>query len=217
MIKTLFLIISSLFIVSTALAAVGTNQQLVIPVPDASGIPRDKISLTIRIPEKIEVIDDLPKARRRTKSTAWDNYDFAPFKEIPRKKFVFSFLSRCVKKGLIEDNAGKSWIHHQIADSAMIVNVLKRLYLKLVEIQEHDALRKFDITLKDLEDFQEVTELMKGTLNLVSLSQINMNSKIDEMIGFLRKTSGKGHLRIVEVKEKSDGSTVLELEILKGE
>jgi len=215
--KTLLIIIISMIAVSTASAAVGANQRLVIPVPDASGIPKDRITLTIKIPEKIEVVEDIPKSRRRTKSTAWDKYDFAPFKQIPRKRFVFSFLKRCKRKGLVQGNAGMAWISHHVADSSMIVNVLKRLYLKLVEVHEHNALRKFNITIKDLEDFQEVTELMKDVLLPVRLSQVSMNSKIDEMIGFLRKTSGKGHLRIVEVRESSDGSTVLELEILKGE
>ena len=79
MIKKLFLMFISLAIVSTVSAAVGSNQRLVIPVPDASGIPKDRITLTIKIPENIEVVDDIPKSRRRTKSTAWDHYDFSPF------------------------------------------------------------------------------------------------------------------------------------------
>ena len=87
---------------------------------------------------------------------------------------------------------------------------------KLDRSWHHDLIDAL-VTIKDLEDFQEVTELMKDHLVPVMLSQVTMNSKIDQMISFLRKTTGKGHLRIVEVKENADGSTILELEILKGE
>jgi len=216
MTKILFFMVT-LLLTSNLFAAAGNGQRLVIPVPDASGIPKDRIRLTINIPEKIEVIDDIPKSRRRTKSTAWDKYDFSPFKTIPRRDFIFNFFNRCIKKGVLTDFTSKAMVKNRVPDESMMLAVLRRAYNKLVEIKEHDALRKFRITITDLEDFQEVIELLKGRLHVVRLNQINMNSKIDEMIGFLRTTSGKGHLRIVEVKEKPDGSTVLELEILKGE
>jgi hypothetical protein len=208
----------TIFSVGTSTAAYGadnSSQRLVIPVPDTSGIPKEKITLTIRIPEKIDVVDDMPKARKRVKTSAWDAYDFRPFRTIPRQDFIFKVFRQAIKLGLLKDRASKNNVTNHVTQEIIVVEVLKRLHLRLVDVADHDALRKLNVTTDFLDDVQEVIELLKGRLHIVRLSQTEMNRRIDEMIGFLRKTSGKGHLRIVEVKEKPDGSTILELELLK--
>ena len=204
-------------LVAGALQAAPTDQRLIIPVPEKSGIPKDKITLSIRIPPKIEVEDEVPKARKRPRSAAWDRYDFRPFKKIPRKRFILDTLKRFVRKGVVTDMVSRHFIHDGIADQIIIMTTLSRVYKKLLDVHAHSALKRMGVTIDDLERFQQVVELLKKPLPSYRMNQIQMNKNIEDMIAFLRKTSGKGQLRIVEVKEKKDGSTILELEILKGE
>lgn len=203
--------------IGVAAPAVETPQRLVLPVPDTSGIPKEKITLSIKIPPKIQVEDEIPAVRTRPRSTAWDGYDFHPFKSIPREKFIFETFKVFIRKGILLDTPSRHVIELGVSNETLILTCLQRLMVKLGDIHKHNALKRFNVAVEDLENLQQVIELLKQRLPTHGMSQVAMNKELDDMIAFLRKTSGKGQLRIIEVKEQKDGSTVLELEIVKGE
>jgi len=197
--------------------ALASGEHLVLPVPDKSGIPKEKITLSIKIPPKIEVEKEIPKLRKGPRSAAWDAYDFKPFRQITRKDFVTKTLQALARKGASGDAVNSIAVWKGCMDEIFVMMTIKRMYTKMVDIHEHRALRKLGITVEEIENFQQVVEIMKGRLSAYGLYQRDINRELEDMIDFLRKTSGKGQLRIVEVKEQEDGSTILQLEIIKGE
>ena len=198
----------SLVLAGSTMAAGTNGESLVLPVPDTSGIPKEKITLSIKIPPKIEVEQEIPRVRKRPRSAAWDAYDFKPFRQIPRKDFIKKTLQALARKGASADAINRVAVWEDCMDEIFVMMTIKRMYKKLLDIDEHKALRKLGFT---------VEEIMKNRLPSYGLSQRDINRNLDNMIAFLRKTSGKGQLRIVEVKEQDDGSTILQLEIVKGE
>ena len=201
-----------------ALYASESSQRLILPVPDTSGIPRERLTLSIKIPPKVEVQDEIPPVRTRPRARAWDNYDFRPFRRVPEERFVFDTLRTFVSKGVLTDASSRITVSSpHLATETTVLTTLARLREKLLDIHAHGALRRFGLSVSDLENLQQVIELVSSRLGIVRLDQRTMNREIDDMISFLRKTTGKGQLRIIEVKEQRDGSTILELEIVKGE
>ncbi len=184
---------------------------LTLPLPNSSGIPSERVNLTIKVPPKVE--PQTPPSRFKLKPAAWSSVDLNPFKPVPRKKFVFATLRSFQKKGLLPDQTSKMVLQSGMDSLTITARMVSRLYERLVDAYRKGALRKVGVTVQDLENFQQVVDLMAKQLDTNHYPSIEVARQVDQMLLEMRKTSGEGQIRIIEVAEQKDGSTVLKLEI----
>lgn len=184
---------------------------LTLPLPNSSGIPSERVALTIKVPPKVE--PQTPPSRFKLKPAAWSSVDLSPFKTVPRKKFVYGTLRSFQKKGLLPDRTSAMVLETGMDSLTIAARMVARLYERLTDAYQKGALRKIGVTVQDLENFQQVVDLMAKQLDANHYPSIEVARRIDEMLLEMRKTSGEGQIRIIEVAEQKDGSTVLKLEI----
>jgi hypothetical protein len=187
---------------------------LVLPVPGVSDTPRERLNLSIQIPPKLTPVPESPK-RERIKSTALSMVDWQPFKGIPQKRFVFDTLKMLRRKGVVERLFDKDTIDHEIDVYSTTGRTVVRVYEKLLDIYRKDALQKFALTVEEIERFQRVVDIFSSYFRLSNYSTVEVNKRLDEMAGILKTSSGRGQIRITGVREGKDGSTLLEMEILR--
>ncbi|MBI4863980.1 MAG: hypothetical protein HY815_27540 [Candidatus Riflebacteria bacterium] len=195
-------------------AAAGAESVLVLPVPGATDTPRERVNLSIVIPNKSTPVPEPPQ-RERIKSSAISQVDWSPFKTIPQKRFVFDTLKIFRKKGLVERVFDKDTIDREIDLWATTGQTVTRVYTKLLDIYRRDALKKFGITVSDVERLQRVVDIFSRYFEMYNCPVVEVNKRLDEMVEVLKKTTGRGQIRITSVRENKDGSTLLEMEILR--
>ncbi len=204
-------------------AAVGTlaatcalaESTLTLPLPNATGVPSERVSMSIRVPPKVEPVK--PPPRFKLKPAAWSVVDLNPFKPVPRKKFVLGTLRTFHKKGLLPDRSSAMMLEAGFDNVTVVARMVARTYDRLLDVYKKGALRKVGVTVQDLENYQQVVDLLAKQLDANHYPSIEVARRIDEMLQELRKTSGEGQIRIIEVAEQKDGSTVLKLEISRGQ
>ncbi len=196
-------------------SAVFADSTLTLPLPSETGQPSERVSLSIRVPPKVE--PQKPPSRFKLKPTAWSMVDLKPFKSVPRRKFVYGTLRTFQRKGLLPDRSSIAMLEADLDNLTVAARMVSRLYERLLDVYRKRALRKVGVTVQDLENYQQVVDLMAKQLDANHYPSIEVARRIDEMLQELRKTSGEGQIRIIEVAEQKDGSTVLKLEIQRGQ
>ncbi len=189
------------------------DSTLTLPFPSSTGVPSERVNLTIKVPPKVE--PHKPPSRFKLKPAAWSSVDFKPFKKVPRKEFVYGTLRSFLRKGLLPDRSSQVYLDRGLDLMTVAVRMTGRLYVRLMDVYQKGALRKVGITVKDLENLQQVIDLLAKPLDTNHYPSIEMARNVDQMLQELRKTSGRGQIRIIEVAEQKDGSTVLKLEIAR--
>ena len=197
------------------LPALAHSESILLPVPGANDQSREKINLSITIPAKSTPRPEEP-ARERIKSSAMSSVDWAPFKGVPQKKFVFETLRIFKRKGFVKFIFDQTVIDDEVEGYAWIGRVVARTYAKLLEVYKHDALRRFGVVPSDIERMQRVVDLFGPAIEQANFTIPEVNKNLDAMIDQLKKTSGRGQIRITGLREQKDGSTLLEMEILRG-
>ncbi len=194
-----------------------SKASLVLPLPDLEGVSTERFTLSITIPPRVEKTErSSPSPRRkRLRSDSLRYYDFHPFKPLPRSGFIISVLRRLYHKGVVPSAGVGVLVRHGVRNPPALVDVVIRFYDKLHDIYEKGALARFPLRIADLEDFQEVLQLVKTRLKAYNRNAVEMIARVDDMISTLRKVSGKGRIKVVEVREKGDGSMVLQLQVVR--
>lgn len=197
------------------LPALARSESLLLPVPGANDQSRERINLSITIPAKATPRPEEP-ARERIKSSALSTMDFSPSKPVPQKKFVFETLRIFKRKGLVRYIFDQDSINDELDEYPHIGEVVARTYKKLLEVYRHDALKRFGLVTTDIERMQRVVSLFEVPITEANLTIPEVNRNLDAMIEQLKKTQGRGQIRITGLREQKDGSTLLEMEILRG-
>lgn len=202
---------------ATAATVKSHTPQVTVTIPDTAGMPRERMSFTIKVPNKIEPLPEVPKPRKRLMNTAWENYDFGIVKGVPRRPFVVETLRRFERLGLVKDTISRQYLRFALNNEVLLAQVTIRLYHVLLDVWRKQALRKVGITVDDLDRYQQVIEILSKKITSATHYPAEMSRRIEEMIKLLRKSEGKGQIKIIELKENGDGSTVIELEVRRGE
>jgi hypothetical protein len=185
-----------------------------LPVPGATEQPREKINLSITVPAKATPEPEKP-ARERIKSSALTSVDWMPFKGIPQRRFVFDTLRIFKRKGLVQFLQDRDMIDNEVDLFSFVGITVVRIYEKIRDVHRKGAIRKFGLVAGDIERFQRVADLFARMFEVRSVPVVEVNKRLDQIIEDLKKTGGRGQIRITSVKEQKDGSTLLEMEILR--
>lgn len=185
---------------------------LTLPVPGDRDLPKEGLALEIRIPPKMVPAPE-PAIKERFQSRALEGYDRTPMKDVPRAAFVLETLRTLDKKGAVDRIFDKSIIQNEIKTMEIVSRVVARVYQKLDLIYQNGAMRKYNLVVTDLERFQRVMDLVRPGLLAANFAPEPAMKRLDEMIARLKEITGRGAIRITGVREKEDGSTVLELEV----
>lgn len=190
-------------------------ESLLLPVPGANENSREKINLSITIPNKSTPRPEEP-ARERIKSSALAGIDWHPFKGVPQKKFVFDTLRILKRKGFIRLVFDSTLVDDELDSYENAGRVIARTYERLLDVYRKDALKRFGVVPTDIERFQRVIDLFGPAMEQANLNIPEVTKNLDSMIDYLKKSSGRGQIRITGLREQKDGSTLLEMEILRG-
>lgn len=207
--------LSRLLVLASLIAAPAHADSLLLPVPGATDAPREKINLSITIPSKVTPKPEEP-ARERIRSTALSSVDWQPFKGVPQRKFVYETLRIFKKKGLVRLGFDQSTIDDESDLWATTGPVIVRTYERIRDVYRKDALKKFGIVPGDLQRFQRVVDIFAQIFERDGVPVAEVNRTLDAAIEELQKTSGRGQIRITGLREQKDGSTLLEMEIVRG-
>lgn len=188
---------------------------LKLPVADDTGHPHESLRLTIRVPSK--VTPEKPKPRKKLRPTTLDLVDFHPFKGVPEADFVFRTLRTLVRKGVLTDRSSVTVVKFRLDNAEVVSRVVATAYKNLKDLHVKGLLRRAQISIADLENFQKVVQLVSRLLDVQHNRSIEVGRGVEEMLEDLRKTSGKGQIRVLEVTEQQDGSTVLSIEVQRSE
>ena len=202
-------------LLSLMVPAFAQAESLLLPVPGANEQSREKINLSISIPAKSTPRPEEP-ARERIKSSALAGVDWKPFKGVPQKKFVFDTLRIFMRKGFIRLVFDQTAINDEIDMYTHIGRVVARCYARLLDVYRHDALKKFGVVPTDIERLQRVIDLFGPAIEQANFNVPEVNKNLEGMLDQLKRTSGRGQIRITGLREQKDGSTLLEMEILRG-
>ena len=202
-------------VLSLVLVPVLHAESLLLPVPGANEQSREKINLSITIPAKSTPRPEEP-ARERIKSSALAGIDWSPFKGVPQKKFVFDTLRIFKRKGFIRLVFDKTAVDDEIDMYTHIGRVVARCYAKVLDVYRKDALKRFGVVPTDIERLQRVIDLFNPAVEQANFAIPEVHRNLEAMIEQLKKTSGRGQIRITGLREQKDGSTLLEMEILRG-
>lgn len=188
---------------------------LTLPIPERDTLPREKISLTIRLPEKVEKVEDPPAVRPKVRSAVFDQYNFGVARPIPRKQFVYDTLHRLERLGISPDMASANLAKNRNPEYSIMARCIWSYYEKLLDIYRKDALGHFELVPLDLERFRQVLDIFGPQLNTEYRPVLEADRNLGKMIELLKKIRGQGTVKVVEVKEADDGSMVLEIEVRK--
>lgn len=189
---------------------------LTLPIPEKDTLPREKISLTIKLPEKIEQSPvEPPPVRPKLRSSVFDHYDFGLRREIPRRRFVYATLDRMHELGVKPDLASSRLRHFRMQEFTVMGRAIWAYYLKLLDIYRKDALPHFEITPLDIERFRQVMDIFSPMFESEFRPYEEADRHLTQMIDLLKKIKGQGTIKLVELKEADDGSMVLEVEVRK--
>lgn len=195
--------------------ALHAQASLSLPVPEKDSLPRERISLSIKLPEKVEKVQDPPVVRPKLRSPVFDSYVFGATKPIPRRQFVFDTLRRLERVGVLPDLASRQLVRSRIQDFSMMGRSIWAYYEKLVDIYRKDALPRFDIEPLDIERFRQVMDIFASLFQTEYRNSLEADRLLIKMIDQLKQVRGQGTIKLVELKEATDGSMVLELEVRK--
>jgi hypothetical protein len=189
---------------------------LSLPIPQKSRLPRERISLTIRLPEKVERIKDPPTVQPRLRSPVFDSYEFNVRKPIPRRQFVFETLRRLDRLGIRPDLAShRLGTSRRIREYRIMGRSIWKYYEKLLDIYRKDALPRFAIEPLDIERFRQVMGIFDQLFRTEFRNPLEADRLLVKMVEQLQAIRGEGTVRLVELKEAGDGSMTLEMEVRK--
>jgi hypothetical protein len=188
---------------------------LSLPVPEKDSLPRERISLSIKLPEKVEKVQDPPVVRPKLRSPVFDSYVFGATRPIPRRDFVFDTLKRLERIGVVPDLASRQMVRSNIRDFNVLGRSIWSYYEKLLDIYRKDALPRFDIEPLDIERFRQVMDIFVPLFQTEYRNALEADRLLVKMIDQLKQVRGQGTIKLVELKEATDGSMVLELEVRK--
>lgn len=203
---------------AVALVVAGTAQAqttLSLPIPERESLPREKVSLTIKLPEKIEKVEAPPTVRPKLRSPVFDSYRFGATQPIPRKRFVYDTLRRLRRLGIRPSDSAVSLTRARINDYDMVQRAVWVYYEKLLDIYRKDALPRFEIQPLDLERFRQVMDIFGPAFSAEYRNSLEADRILVKMIEQLQEIRGEGTIKLVELKEATDGSMVLEIEVRK--
>lgn len=203
-------------LVAALAGAAAAQTTLSLPIPERETLPREKITLSIKIPEKVEAIAQPPPARPRLRSETVEAYDFnLSGRHVPRLRFVNETLERLDRIGIKPGRTARTFVWARSKDRWAWGRIIHAYYKTLKEIFQKDALTRFEITPLDIERFRQVVDIFSRELEVERYSPIEMDRTLVEMIDFLKRIRGQGTIKVVQLKEASDGSMTLELEVRK--
>jgi hypothetical protein len=199
-----------------ACGAARAQTTLSLPIPERESLPREKVSLTIKLPEKIEKVEAPPTVKPKLRSPVFDSYRFSATQPIPRKRFVYNTLRNLRKLGIRPDsNSAVSLTRARINDYDMVQRAVWMYYEKLLDIYRKDALPRFTIQPIDLERFRQVMDIFGPAFQHEFRNTLEADRLLVKMIEQLQEIRGEGTIKLVELKEATDGSMVLEIEVRK--
>lgn len=198
-----------------AVGAVRAQTTLSLPIPERESLPREKVSLTIRLPEKIEKVEAPPSVRPKLRSPVFDSYRFSATQPIPRKRFVYDTLRQLRRLGIRPSDSAVSLTRTRINDYSIVQRAVWTYYEKLLDIYRKDALPRFEIQPIDLERFRQVLDIFGPAFSAEFRNTLEADRLLVKMIEQLQKIRGEGTIKLVELKESTDGSMVLEIEVRK--
>ena len=206
---------TAVLLFSLAVPLAACAESLLLPVPGANEQSRERINLSITIPAKSTPRPEEP-ARERIKSSALAGIDWHPFKGVPQKKFVFETLRIFKRKGFVRFEFDRTAIDDEMDMYTHIGRVVARTYARVLDVYRKDALKRFGVVPSDIERLQRVIDLFGPAMEQASFTAPEVTKNLDAMIDYLKRTSGRGQIRITGLREQKDGSTLLEMEILRG-
>jgi len=185
---------------------------LTLPIPGDGDHPKKAIRLQIRVPQKL-VPEPEPPIKETYSTGALRGWSKERIKKIPQKKFVFETLRMLRDKGLVQREFDRSSLIYELDIYTFMTETVLRVDKKLEDVWRNKALRKFGLTISDIERFQRVWDIFRPGLMLLSVPVTQADKNMDAMIDLLKMSSGRGAIRVMAVKENEDGSTLLELEV----
>ena len=201
-------------LLTLVVAVPATAESILLPVPGAGESSREKINLAVTIPARTTPKPEEP-ARERIRSSALQTVDWSPFKTVPQKKFVYDTLRIFRRKGVLRMLADTESIENETDIFPMAARTVVRTYERLALIHRKEALKRFGIEPTDLERFQRVVDIFAPYFVTYNAPVAEVNKNLDAMIDSLKKTGGRGQIRITGLREQKDGSTLVEMEILR--
>lgn len=203
-----FLGILSLF------AGVGHAQTtLSLPIPERDRLPRERISLTIQLPEKVEKIERPPAIQPRTRNPLFDSYRFRASRPIPRRRFVFQVLDRLDKVGVRPGLSARRMRKRRVNEVTIIGRAAWEYYAKLEDIYRKDAIHRFPLEPLDIERLRQVLDIFSDFLVSEHYPVLEADRTLTKIIEAMQEVRGQNTIKIVELKESGEGKMVLELEV----
>lgn len=189
------------------------EKQLILNIPSDIDYPRETLSLSIHLPNKIQPAKAVQEI---TKSRTTKKFDFKsnPIEEISPKSRFRPIMANFAKKGLFrsQNDARIAQNHYTLKEQA--ARIVITIYKALLQLDERNELKTHSINTQDIRDMKELVDEFQVKIKMFTQQPTDMHRELDRIMEKVSRTHGKGSIKIIGLEESDDG-TLVKLEITK--
>jgi len=166
---------------------------------------KKKLLLTIRIPAKLTTEDD---QKLKVKKVDTSYVDLKPFAKVT-KPIDYEKLHILAQKGLLSESSVFLLRSKMLKTKYDFMNLISGVYYKIMN-SDKESLINSDVNADDIRFIKKLTT--DFTPELQSYKQLDIDSFMERLALLTKKLKGgKGEVRVVDVQNEDDGSTILYL------
>lgn len=166
---------------------------------------KKQLLLTIKIPAKLTSEDD---QKLKTKKVDTSYVDMNPFAKV-NIPIDYDKLHILAKKGLLSDTSTFLLNDRMLNTKYDFMNMISAIYNKIMH-SDKEKLIENGVNADDIRFIKKLTKDFETELN--SYKQLNLPSFYERLSLLTKKLKGgKGEVRVVDVQNEDDGSTILYL------
>jgi hypothetical protein len=194
-------------------AAENQQGQLILNIPGDVDFPQEALSLTIKLPNKIQPSKEVKKETKKVVRHKID-FDTNPIEEISSRSRFKPIMTRLTRKGLLRTSHDIRTVRNIYTTKEQAARIIITAFDNLMFMEKKQTLKRNDIRVQDIKDLKELVDEFQRQIKMFTYQPTQMHEELDKITKLVSKTEGKGTIRIIGLEESDDG-TLLKLEISK--
>jgi hypothetical protein len=188
-------------------------QQLILNIPGDIDYPRESLSLSIHLPNKIQP-SKATQEITKTRTTRRFDFNSNPIEEISPKSRFRPIMANYARKGLFRSQNDARIAQNRYTLKEQAARIVITIYKALLQLDERNELKKHGINVQDIRDMKEMVDEFQIKIKMFTFQPTDMHKDLDRIMEKVSRTHGRGTIKIIGLQESDDG-TLVKLEITK--
>jgi hypothetical protein len=186
-----------------------SDASLILQLPSDVDYSRDQLHLSIHLPNKIKPSTEAKALSRKIMRKRFD-FDSHPFEMVSKRSRFRSIIAQFARKGVLRSSTDLRSVRDKNIQllSVQAARIVIKIYEGLRFLRDKQELKTHRIKNQDIKNLKELVDEFQKEIKMFTYEPTLMRKELDQILGTVSKTTGKGSIRVTGIEESDDGTLI---------